>query len=336
MPQYAYDYSGVLPANLIQNELRTINTVAGSPGYGFLVIPDAAPFYSNSLVVVHNDAVTGNTILQQGIDYQLCYPWQQAKNVSGFDVHGGFILTNPNFLGTLEYRYQTIGGTYVQNRPAGRTEGFYALSQPILIDWDTAPASFPSTPHTHPLEELNGMAQIYAKLDALKEAIEAQPYKFRLEDMADVDTQFIGPMLLALSGIEAQLENNNWLISTLNNLQLKMGELFHYATTPNGATTNVSFQIGGKLHCKILRYSVANGTDLPSNITFPAAFPTKCLFSHCSLTRDTYVGGGGFSTMNGTARHTTATTTGIANILYNFDYNATAVPQTLTVIAVGF
>ena len=281
MPQYAFDPTAALPDNKITNEVRSITQVSGIAGTGYAVIPNAAPFYRQGFALVRK---SNGDILTEGVDYDFIYPWTQATDWIGKDVFGGFIFTDPNFNDDVAYTYQTIGGTYVENHPATRTEGFKQIGTVLSLDWSTLPETFPPTPHSHPLENLEGMQQIYTQLTQIKEAIESPERAIALEDITDIDAQFITPILQSLSQVESQVAAYGPYAPAISSLQTKMADLWPYSSITE-TNAHFSIPIAGFFHIRVGSVTFTPGVDEPNQLGW-AAFPNKTVYFNASVSLD--------------------------------------------------
>ena len=287
MPQYAFDPTAALPSNRINNELRSINQVSGIAGTGYVVIPNAAPFYRENFALVRK---SNGDILTEGTHFHLVYPWQQASDWIGKDVFGGFVFTDPNFADDVAYSYQTIGGTYVENHPVTMEEGFKLIGTVLTLDWDTLPTTFPPTPHSHPLENQPGMAQVFALLGDIKEAIESPERAIALADITDIDVGFINPILASLSQVESILGAYGPYAPAISSLQSKMADLHPYASI-NPTHTAFAIPLGGFFHIRVgyIDFTPDLGaipdpvTNAPGSLTW-TAFPNKALFVKLDVT----------------------------------------------------
>lgn len=112
-PTYPFDITGLEPSNLITDESYTLSSVYIS-GYNVL-IPTAAPFYVDNLVLKYVDANGVSTTLVEDIDYYLCLPYIEATRAIGKIVHGGIMILHDYLTGSFKLTYQTLGGSVIAN-----------------------------------------------------------------------------------------------------------------------------------------------------------------------------------------------------------------------------
>jgi len=206
MPTYIFDEFGNNPANLINNEKRTL--AVGNASEHFVIVPDATPYYGDSLVLVGPDG----DILEEGIDYVPTHKWQQASDAVGQDIFGTILILDPNFdPGSYSYQYQTLGGDYVDNRANAILDGLVAINSVQSysnVDWSTAPATFPPTQHTHGiLSGLVGMDEILTRLTEIKDAVISAYSDIHIADIVDFGDPTANPILFEFARIADALES---------------------------------------------------------------------------------------------------------------------------------
>lgn len=274
--QYPFDYTGVLPENYIVNESRSITTGNGFNNY--CVVPSAAPFFAEGFTLV--DA-QGHTLIE-GDDYLFCYPVETATLAIGKPIYGGYVFVNPNYSGQTFHNYHTIGGIWVENKPAAIVEGFTAIAAVITLDWSTMPFEFPPTPHSHALTEgLAGMNQIKVVLEQIQLALENTDRRIYTDDVEDLGIEFIAPVLAKLSDIAASLAGNGTNDSVINDLVARVQKLDPFATV-DGEENVYKIPIGGFFHVIVGRIAFTPPSS-PLNLTFGPTFSTKCIAVHLSV-----------------------------------------------------
>ena len=180
MPTYDFDSTGFAPANLIPSE--DFNVPPGNGSDCFVWIPNSAPFYKKGFVVVDPN---GN-LLDEGVDFNFVLYWEVGSDAVGKELFGGIQFIDPNAtVGVYKGRYQTVGDVYVDSPANAIQDGLKALNDPILLDWSTAPTTFPPTPHTEPLSDLIGMQQVYDKMDEMTQALSALRQNISMDDIVD-------------------------------------------------------------------------------------------------------------------------------------------------------
>lgn len=228
--KYPFDSTGKLPSNKIQNELQSPTNGNGVDPY--LILPDVAPFYGNSMVVVDD---RGNT-LTVGVDYYLAYHWKQGTDHTGLPVYGGIILIGENALRSVRLNYQTLGGEYTSVRSTIIKEGIVALNTTLTIDWDTAPTAFPPTAHNHELDGIKGMSELLKGLENIATALGQPNPVINISDIHDLDTDFLNPLLSAIADLAIAISNRSQpnldYTTLINEVNVKLAAIDNFMAEP--------------------------------------------------------------------------------------------------------
>lgn len=169
--QYDFDPQGTNPNNLITAERQTL-VVPGIDDYYF-IIPYAAPFFVNSMVVM-NDS-TGVPYIE-GTDYVIGHFFIEAMAATGSAIAGSIRFLRRNITGIVRMNYRTIGGVWGFNDTAILEELANRQYNPLVRSWgmiDPLPATFPPLPHDQLVDDLVGTDEILAGLESIATAIEA-------------------------------------------------------------------------------------------------------------------------------------------------------------------
>lgn len=207
MALYPFDFTGVSPANLITGEEHTVTSVNGIDHNYF--VADNAPFFNTSLVVVRKE--TGD-ILVEGTDYYITHQFVEGVAELGVEVAASVTLIDKSITGTFVLRYQTLGGQYVTAITQAINDGIDALAALQAVHWDdivAIPSTFPPTPHTQPLESVEGVKEIINDMKRIVNAINSRENAIHLEDVIDLDTAYVQPMLTALTAIATSVAASN-------------------------------------------------------------------------------------------------------------------------------
>lgn len=221
MSLFPFDPIGNFTSNRILNEPHTITEINGADHAYF--IPRNAPFYNDSMHVVDT---TNSQSLVLGQDYFFVYPFEDASLKTGMAVSGGIGFYDTNRNGTYLLSYQTLGGEYVDEETQAIEDGLETLDKLMYPDWSTlvnVPAVFPPTPHTLRLDHVAGVAGVIAQLDAIAAAVASPERRIMLEDIVDLDTQYINPLFENLTGIK----------EAIHSLETSRNYYYREATTGN-------------------------------------------------------------------------------------------------------
>ena len=272
-PVYPFDPTAMLIANKIINEIVPITVSNGINA--FLIIPDAAPFYGKSLVLVNSFGAT----LVEGVDYYLTHHWQQGSDNTGFDVYGSITLIEGYPVDTYSLNYQTLGGEYVTTPLNVIQSGLIADSSLYInIDWATAPTRFPALPHNENLSGVVGVTQLYQGLYDIAAAIRSPDGGVHYNDIQDINEVYandvvgpfitlIGSIALKDNAVAKQLMDIQAALFPLTSLTSVSKTLQHYTINLFGFQikfgTSILFEVGSE----------------PSEILFPGApFANQCIF----------------------------------------------------------
>lgn len=169
---YEEDLHGTNPANLITNEVQTLQ-VPGAEDYYF-IIPKAAPYFADSLKVFN--AQTGTQYVEN-VDYLVGHYFIEAMNSIGRPICGSIRFMKRTIQGQVRLTYRTIGGQWGFSDTAILAELSNRQLNPLTRSWaqiDVLPALFPPLEHSQPVNSLIGSKQIIISLDNLAAVIEAQ------------------------------------------------------------------------------------------------------------------------------------------------------------------
>ena len=168
---YPEDLNGTLPSNLITNEVHTLQ-VPGPTDYYF-IIPKAAPFFVDSLVVVN--PATGLPYVE-GDDYQVGHLFIEAMNSTGRPIAGSIRFMRPTIVGQARLTYRTLGGPWGFSDQAILRELSNKHLNPLIRAWgdiDVLPYAFPPLAHDQRIDSLVGSAEINETLIKIAEILEA-------------------------------------------------------------------------------------------------------------------------------------------------------------------
>lgn len=168
IPAYSEDITGVSPANLISNEIHVLS-VSASGNY-LAVIPTYAPFFYDSVVVVHRNIHGVATTLTRDVDYHGAFEFLSASRALSKRIYGGISVLDVELTGNLEITYQTLGGTWMIDLPKINAILSDTLRNPRTLSWEQVTEIqelFPPDIHQDPLEDTKGQEELIAAIDDL-------------------------------------------------------------------------------------------------------------------------------------------------------------------------
>lgn len=203
MSIYTFDQTGLNPNNLVSGEAVSVSSINGlQHNY---IKPLDAPFFGDTLVVI--DRATGLP-LRLGVDYVLTHKYQEGFDNLARPIHGSFTFLDANRTGDFYLQYQTIGYDFVTAASRLITSGMDALINLQNADWTdlyNVPVTWPPTTHTHPITDIDAVADIIDIMQDIANNIASPHSSLKLDDVTDLETGFITPLLNELSGIKGAI-----------------------------------------------------------------------------------------------------------------------------------
>jgi len=109
---YPLDTTGEATSNKVENEMKTLSPAHQAEEFNF-IIPDATPFYRDTVVLVHGPS---ETPLIRGVHWQPAHKFLSASaelsHIKG-GLYGSILLMDKNMSGFVTLKsYQTLGGDW--------------------------------------------------------------------------------------------------------------------------------------------------------------------------------------------------------------------------------
>lgn len=163
-----YDFTGTALSNRRTNETHTLMVATGKTNRAFVCKHGA--FYSKSMVI--RDATT--IALKPGIDYKTVYHYQDLSTLTGKEIMGFVVITNPAVKSPVSVSYQAVGGPF-----AVSVDELKALL--ATLDVEDAPlvwgdiigkpdAYRPDPKHLHKYWQLYGLETTVKQIDRIADA----------------------------------------------------------------------------------------------------------------------------------------------------------------------
>lgn len=208
MAFFPFDPNGNLASNLIVDEAHNLNSVNGVDHQ--YMVPRNAPFFDASMVVVDQSS---GTILKEGVDYGLGWTFEAGLEEVGVGLSSVVYLIDKNRTGIYKLRYQTLGGDFVTATTRAINDGLAALNQLTVVTWDdiapgTLPTTWPPTPHTQPVTDVEAVQEIIDAIANVANALISAPPYIRVNDIIDFDENFITPLSIAMSDVADAIRSN--------------------------------------------------------------------------------------------------------------------------------
>lgn len=168
---YPLDHSGISPANLVTNELHSVNE-AHFKDYFFLV-PHFAPFYVDNFKATITIGTTTRE-LTEDVDFSFALSYVTGTRVTGKPMYGAITLHNLNLNGIINIQYQTLGGDQVADRLQVLTLLADKAYNPRTTIWDiltNVPNALPPSPHYQDYDQFFGQEEVVNMLGEIRDAI---------------------------------------------------------------------------------------------------------------------------------------------------------------------
>lgn len=173
---YAFDPLGTLPANRVVDE-QQILTGANHRNQYFLV-PNAAPFFADSLLVTHVAADGTHTPLVLNVDYYEAFQFIGASKATEKPIYGGVSFLSNNLTGSVKLTYQTLGGPWTVTEEQVIEILSDTLRNPRVTSWEmvaNTPTIFPPIDHDWNLVDMVGISEVRDTLVDIEQAIINRP-----------------------------------------------------------------------------------------------------------------------------------------------------------------
>lgn len=166
---YPFDPHGNAITNKVSGEIQVISPPNWRDFY--FIIPKAAPFYTDSLVITH---VPTGKVLVEGVDYAAGHHFRSASRVTAKSVYGSITFFDKTLVGVITLSYQTVGGEWTLDEAKILQIMTDIVTNPRITTWEQvsgAPTRFPPIDHEWDVDDLVGMAEVVEKLNLIAAAI---------------------------------------------------------------------------------------------------------------------------------------------------------------------
>lgn len=168
---YPFDPSGAEVSNKVLNEIQVVTAVNSNEYH--IVVPNFAPFFRASLIVLNGGTMTP---LVEGTDFIFTHKYKEATINTAIPIYGSITLLNKNFSGVLIFQeYQTVGGQWTLTTTQINQILADKMLNPRITTWEqlgVAPEHFPVIDHMHvDPEELIGMPELVQAIEDVGVAV---------------------------------------------------------------------------------------------------------------------------------------------------------------------
>lgn len=168
---YPLDHSGISPANLVTNELHSVNEAHFKDYY--FIVPNFAPFYVDNFKATITIGSTTRE-LTEDVDFSFALQYVTGTRVTGKPMYGAITVHNLNLNGIINLQYQTLGGDQVADRLQILTLLADKAYNPRTTIWDIltgVPNALPPSPHYQDYDEFFGQEEVVNALGQIRDAI---------------------------------------------------------------------------------------------------------------------------------------------------------------------
>lgn len=169
---YPFDPTGKLASNLIAAEMQIL-TAQNYRDYHFIV-PNAAPYFVNSLVITFKDTQGNVRPLTEGVDYVCTHMFHDASLACAAPIAGSISFYNTLLAGQVQLKYQTLGGIWTLDADAIAKILADRLHNPRITTWEQVtdqPVTFPVIDHEWNLVDLVGMSEVVTAINEIADML---------------------------------------------------------------------------------------------------------------------------------------------------------------------
>jgi hypothetical protein len=167
-----FDPTGTSPLNKVVNEQQVI-TAVNFRDYHY-IIPNLAPFFSDSVVMSFKNPDGSSRTLTEGVDFYYSHSFISASRACAKPIYGSIEFLFSNLAGVLNLTYQSIGGNWTIDAQTIADILANSLHNPRTTSWEQIvelPVMFPVIDHEWDLVDLVGASEVVDALDQIRDAI---------------------------------------------------------------------------------------------------------------------------------------------------------------------
>lgn len=169
---YPFDPTGTAATNKIVGELQSVTAPPSNTDY-FFIVPNAAPFFRDSVVIKTHPS---GTVLHEGVDFVFTHQFHEASLQTGLGVYGSITFYDRSIAGTLSISYQTIGGDWTLDDQAITELLINKQLNPRITTWEQVvqlPFEFPPINHEFDIVDFTGAKDIVDALTSIRNVLAA-------------------------------------------------------------------------------------------------------------------------------------------------------------------
>jgi len=169
---YTFDPTGASSANRVTGEQHVVNAI-DFRDFNFL-IPDFAPFFTDTFVVSFRDGSNNIRTMAEGVDYIFSHQFISASKATAKPVFGSITFLNNQISGVVSLTYNTIGGNWTLSETKIAEILASALYNPRVTSWEQVvdmPVSFPVIDHEWNLVDMVGASEVVNAIEGIRDAL---------------------------------------------------------------------------------------------------------------------------------------------------------------------
>lgn len=169
---YPFDPTGALLSNLVPSEQQIV-TPPNFRDFYFL-IPKAAPYFGDSLVITLKDLENQSRTLVEGVDFYPTHRFISASRATAKPIYGSITLLDKELAGVVTLKYQTIGGIWTIDEATAAEVLANTLLNPRITSWEVVvdqPIAFPPIDHEWDLVDMVGATEMVEAIDRITAAL---------------------------------------------------------------------------------------------------------------------------------------------------------------------
>lgn len=192
------------------NRKEETHTVASINGVNHnFIMPEWKPFFKDGFAIFH---VEGGRFLKEDIDFIFTHDFDVASEKLKTKVCSSITLLDKTINGNFKLVLQSLGGSFVTSETQAIKSGFDSLLDLKAVKWEDiiTPAAFPLTSHDVASDEIEGVNRIIAELAKTNASIEKMFDSIKMEDITDLDTAYVAPLLTKLGDVAVAIKNHGF------------------------------------------------------------------------------------------------------------------------------
>jgi hypothetical protein len=170
---YPFDPTGSNPLSRVTNEQHVLTSLNNTELHQ-TVIPSAAPFFTENVIISFTNPDTSIRVLTEGVDYYFTHIFISAGKATAKPIAGSITFLDNDITGVLRLTYQTIGGVW--NIDDNEIASILAnlIKNPRTTAWEQItdlPFQFPVIDHEWNLSDMVGATEIVEGINDIRDAV---------------------------------------------------------------------------------------------------------------------------------------------------------------------